>query len=254
MVENPKKYNSVVIVVPIKNESGNIREMARTFNSVNRKQTILVFSEGGSSDNSFKIAELMTNKYQNISVVKQKGFGKFDAVITVAKAYPDSLFVIWDGDHTVSYDDLCKCIDISENGKYFVYGNRLTKKPKRESMPFMNFLANVFFAKLFTFVFKERISDALCGTKVLAGEMTQTIEENKKFLKDTFGDISFFLAAKLLDIPFKEFNVEYKARSFGTSSMPRWNFAFELLRDTYKSHRLLKEFKINQKRRIQLSK
>jgi len=243
MIDDLKKCNSVVVVVPIKNESGNIPEIARIFNLVNRENTILFFSEGGSCDDSFETAKRMTEKYANVHVIKQQGFGKLNAVITIAKIHPNSLLAIWDGDHTISYEDLCKCIDASENGKYFVYGNRLVKKPITKAMPFSNFIANVVFAKVFSYIFGEGISDALCGVKILENEILVKIEKNEGQLNDSFGDISYFLAAKILNFPFKEINVGYRPRIYGTSNMSRWSFAWELLQDSYKSYREVKKSK-----------
>jgi hypothetical protein len=240
MIQDSQDFNSVIIVVPIKNESGNISEMARIFNLANKEKTILLFSEGGSTDNSFETAKLMSLKYRNVFTIKQEGLGKLDAVTTVAKKHPRSILAIWDGDHTISYEDLCKCIDASENGKYFVYGNRLAMKPKTEVMPLANFLANTLFAKVFSYVFRERISDALCGTKIIKSTILVEKEKIRENLEDTFGDLSYFLLAKTLKFPFREVDVSYSARVYGTSKLPRWSFAMELIRDLLRSYKLVK--------------
>jgi glycosyltransferase involved in cell wall biosynthesis len=235
-----KKTAEVIVVVPIKDERDNIPGMVNEFNSAQRSNLVLIFSEGGSHDNSFEIAQEFSKKNYNIFTIKQNGQGKMDAVISVANIHPKSIIAIWDGDHTVSFSDLCRCIDESFGGKYFVFGNRFTSTLKTTAMPRINQIANHLFARLFSRIFKVEINDALCGTKIINPQVMQKVVEIKTHLDDSFGDLSYYLAAKLTKTEFREVTVQYGTRKYGQSKMPRIKFSMELLRNCYISWNLVK--------------
>jgi hypothetical protein len=71
---------------------------------------------------------------------------------------------------------------------------------EREAMRFLNLLGNKVFGMLFSWTLEERISDTLCGTKVLRRTDYERIRANRAFFGDfdPFGDFDLlFGAAKL---------------------------------------------------------
>ena len=48
----------------------------------------------------------------------------------------------------------------------FINCTRMIYPQKDDAMKKLNFLGNIFFAKLFSILFNQRITDTLCGTKI----------------------------------------------------------------------------------------
>lgn len=49
----------------------------------------------------------------------------------------------------------------------FVYGSRLIYPMEDQAMRFLNLVANKIFSLLFTWLLSRRVTDTLCGTKVI---------------------------------------------------------------------------------------
>ena len=76
--------------------------------------------------------------------------------------------MILDADLTMPPEALPKYHAVIESGKAeFVNGTRLIYPMENEAMRPLNFIANRFFAYLFSYLVNTRMTDTLCGTKVL---------------------------------------------------------------------------------------
>ena len=81
--------------------------------------------------------------------------------------------MIFDADLTTPPEDLPKFYEALKQSKgEFINGARLTYPREKESMRFLNLLANYMFALIFTFLLNQRYTDTLCGTKVLHASIT----------------------------------------------------------------------------------
>ena len=77
------------------------------------------------------------------------------------------MIVIYDADLTVSFDDINFAINILNNSNAdFINCTRMIYPQKDGAMKKFNFLGNSFFAFLFSVLFKKKITDTLCGTKI----------------------------------------------------------------------------------------
>ena len=146
-----------------KTRSGGCRGLARA-------QEIL-FVEGNSSDGTFEECERVRDAYRDswdIKVLKQDGKGKGDAVRKGFAAATDDVLMILDADLTMPPEALPKYHAVIESGKAeFVNGTRLIYPMENEAMRPLNLIANRFFAYLFSYLVNTRMTDTLCGTKVL---------------------------------------------------------------------------------------
>src|ERR1700731_4567450 len=166
----PDRKFSASVLIPCRNEKGNIENGIRRMPRFGSSQEIL-FVEGNSSDGTFEECERVRDAYGdqwNIKVLKQDGKGKGDAVRKGFAAATGDVLMILDADLTMPPEALPKYHAGTEAGKaLFVNGTRLVYPMETEAMRPLNFIANRVFAYLFSYLVNTRLTDTLCGTKVL---------------------------------------------------------------------------------------
>ena len=147
----PGKDFSVSIVVPCRNEKGNI-ESAVTRTPIFGSRQEFIFVEGGSRDGTYEEVERVMKKYpgKDIKLFKQEGKGKGDAVrLGFGKASGDILMIL-DADLTVAPEELSKFYEaMRQNRAEFINGSRLVYPMEKVAMRFLNLVAN----KLLAFFF-----------------------------------------------------------------------------------------------------
>ena len=94
-------------------------------------------------------------------------------------------------------------------------------KQEKKAMKFSNYLGNIFFAKLFSFILNKRISDTLCGTKIFYKEHWQQIKKtNSQWGKeDLWGDFDLLLGCYISNLKIKEIPIKYYERKEGVTKM-----------------------------------
>src|SRR5215831_4822973 len=146
---------SASILIPCRNERGNIEDAILRMPRFGSEQEIL-FVEGNSSDGTFAECERVRDAYKDqwdIKVLKQDGKGKGDAVRKGFAAATGDVLMILDADLTMPPESLPKYHAVIETGKAdFVNGTRLVYPMEREAMRRLNFIANRFFAYLFSYL------------------------------------------------------------------------------------------------------
>jgi len=115
-----------------------------------------------------------------------------------------------------------------------VNGSRLVYPMEGEAMRPLNHLGNVFFAKTLSVVLELRISDALCGTKLLARRdyerFVQWRDDFGDF--DLFGDFELLFPAATMALGSIDIAVRYRDRTYGSTSIRRFAHGLELLKMT----------------------
>ena len=167
--ESPDHIESVSVIVPARNEAGNIRDIIERIPQIG-KQTEIIFVEGGSTDKTFETIRDLIAQYpeKKIRVFQQKGKGKGDAVRLGFEQAEGDILMILDADLTVSPADLPRFSEaISRRTGEFINGVRLVYPMEDQSMRFFNKLGNKFFSWAFSWLLGQPIKDTLCGTKVL---------------------------------------------------------------------------------------
>ena len=116
----------------------------------------------------------------------------------------------------------------------FVNGSRLTYPMEGEAMRPLNRLGNVFFAKALSAVLDARLSDSLCGTKLLTRHDYQRMTAWRLDFGDfdPFGDFELLFPAAVLGLGIIDIPVRYMARTYGTTNISRFRHGFQLLRMT----------------------
>lgn len=239
------KDYSVSIVIPARNEEGNMKGVLKTIPKLGKK-TEVIFVEGHSKDDTYKVIKEEIEKYKGpltAKLFKQEGVGKGDAVRRGFSKASNDLLMILDADLTVAPGELIKFYRAVAEGKAdLVMGSRLVYPMEKEAMRTLNVFGNKLFSTLFTFLLDQKIKDTLCGTKVLLRKNYENIARNRKIFGDfdPFGDYDLIFGAAKLNMKIIEIPIRYKERSYGTTNISRFTHGWLLLKMVYFAAKNLK--------------
>ncbi|MDR2564293.1 MAG: glycosyltransferase [Prevotellaceae bacterium] len=235
---------SVSIIVPARNERGNI-ENAITRTPEFGKSQEFIFIEGHSSDNTYEEMERVKAAYpkKNIRLMRQTGKGKGNAVREAFDAATADILMILDADLTVSPEELPKFYDaLCHHKGEFINGCRLVYPMDKNAMRFLNLLGNKFFGWFFSFLLSQPLKDTLCGTKVLFRKDYETIKANRAYFGDfdPFGDFDLLFGAAKQNLKITEVIIRYKDREYGTTQISRFKHGVLLFKMSFFAARKIK--------------
>jgi len=228
-----KKEYSVSIVVPARNEAGNIARIPREIPRFGKWQEI-IFVEGHSKDNTWE--EIKKIKGGRVRAFKQKGVGKADAVHLGLRKAKGEVLMILDGDVTVNPKDLLKFYEVLASGLgEFANGNRLMYPQEKEAMRMLNKAGNKLFSWLLTLILGQRFRDTLCGTKVVfKRDYVRMVKNNKLFGDfDPYGDFDLIFGAVKLNLKAIDVPVRYRERTYGSTNISRFKHGWLLFKMTW---------------------
>jgi glycosyltransferase involved in cell wall biosynthesis len=227
---------TVSIVIPAKNEKGNIENLIKRIPQFGKSLEI-IFVEGGSTDGTLeeikRVAEIHPDK--NIKWAAQKCKGKRDAARKGFEMATGDVLMILDADLSVPPEELPKFYEMIKSGEgQFINGTRFIYPMEKGAMRFLNYWGNKFFTFLLSWIIGQKITDTLCGTKVLLKSDYEKIKENRKFFGDfdPFGDFDLLFGAAKLGLKIQETPVHYKARTYGKTNISRFRHGWLLLKMT----------------------
>jgi len=225
---------TATIVIPARNERGNI---APAVERLPRFAEVLeiIFVEGHSTDGTWDEIERVAaaNPQLFIKALRQPGKGKADAVYTGFDAASGDVLMILDADLTMPPEQLPKFWEAMRSQKgEFINGSRLTYPMEHEAMRFLNLVANKAFSLLFTWLLGERLTDTLCGTKVLRRSDYLRLKAARSYFGDfdPFGDFDLIFGASKLGLKIVEVPIRYASRSYGETQISRFSHGLLLLR------------------------
>jgi SAM-dependent methyltransferase len=235
---------SLSIVIPCRNEAGNILPALSRLPDFDTSVEI-IFVEGHSSDNTLEEIKKAMTIFSSVDVklLIQPGRGKADAVWTGFEAAQNDVLMILDADLTVAPEDLVKFYDLIATGQAeFVNGTRLVYPTENGSMRVLNMVANHAFARTFSWLINQRMTDTLCGTKVLSSHNYSMIKEGREYFGnfDPFGDFDLIFGASKLNLKIVELPVRYADRSYGSTQISRFKDGLLLLKMVIFGYRKLK--------------
>ena len=240
----PKKRHSVSVIVPARNEAGNIQAIFERTPQMGQS-TELIFVEGHSKDDTYKEIEkqIKAHPEKDALLMHQEGVGKGDAVRAgFAKASGDALMIL-DADLTVPPEDLPRFYEALISGKGdFINGVRLVYPMEKHAMRFFNLLGNKVFSLIFSYLLGQPVKDTLCGTKVLWKEDYEKIAANRGYFGDfdPFGDYDLLFGAAKLNLKIVDMPIRYRERTYGTTNIQRWKHGWLLIRMVVFAARRLK--------------
>lgn len=229
---------SLSIVIPARNERGNIEGALQRMPDLGAERVEIVFVEGHSTDDTWseirRVAELYRGRFE-IKTLQQAGQGKCDAVRLGFQRCTGELLAILDADLTMPPELLGRFYDAYCQGHAdFVNGSRLLYPMEGEAMRLLNRLGNVFFAKALSFVLGNRLSDSLCGTKLVARhDYARFVAWRRDFGDfDPFGDYELLFPASIFALGIVDVPIRYRARTYGATNISRFRHGRMLLKMT----------------------
>lgn len=235
----PEERNppSLSCVIPARNEKGNIEKALLQMPKL-PGDLELIFVEGGSTDGTWaeilRVQDAYRDKF-NIKALQQVGRGKADAVRLGFSHASGELLAILDADLTMPPEQLANFYRAYHEGKAdFVNGSRLVYPTEDEAMRFLNRLGNKFFASALSWVLDTRLSDSLCGTKLLTRHDYQRMGAWRKDFGDfdPFGDFELLFPAAGLALDVINIPIRYRARVYGSTNISRFRHGLILLKMT----------------------
>lgn len=221
----PETYSdySVSIVIPCRNEVGNIEEAVKRIPSLGN-HTEIIFGDDKSTDGTSEKIKEMIVKYsdKDIKLVDSPGINKAMNVWSCFDAASGDILMILDADLTVIPEELPYFYEAIAKGRgEFINGSRMMYPMHEEAMRFFNIIGNKFFSVAFSFILNINIKDTLCGTKVMFTSDFDHISQLRGSwgINDRWGDYELIFGAskcqlKLIDMP-----VHYTERIYGTTKM-----------------------------------
>jgi SAM-dependent methyltransferase len=226
--------NSATVVVPARNECGNIEAVVQRIPRFAGNVEI-IFVEGHSKDGTWDEIQRVVAAYPhyNIKAMQQPGNGKADAVFAAFDVACGDVLMILDADLTMPPEQLSKFWRALRSGKgEFVNGSRLVYPMEDEAMRFLNLIANKLFSVIFSWLLSQRLTDTLCGTKVLHRTDYQRLKAGRSYFGefDPFGDFDLIFGAAKLNLKIVEMPIRYARRTYGKTQISRFRHGLILLR------------------------
>ncbi len=229
-----KKYSTSVLI-PARNESGNI-ENAILRMPVFGKHIEIIFVEGNSTDDTWDKIQEIQRKYEkthDIKILQQPGKGKGDAVRAGYNIATGDILMILDADLTVPPEQLPKFYNaIALSKGEFINGTRLIYPMEKNAMRYLNTLGNKFFSLAFSWLLEQPIKDTLCGTKVMFREDYLKLAANRSYFGnfDPFGDFDLLFGAFKLNLKIIDMPIRYQERVYGDTNISRFKHGLLLLK------------------------
>ncbi len=235
---------STTVLIPCRNEEGNIENAIKRMPEFCEDIEIL-FVEGHSQDHTVDEIRRVIDLYpeKDIKFFVQDGKGKGDAVRKGFDNARGDILMILDADLTVPPEDLSKFYHAIKSGKgEYINGTRLVYPMEGDAMRFLNFWANRTFSILFSWLLNQRLTDTLCGTKVITKENYKKIDANRSYFGDfdPFGDFDLIFGASKLNLKTVEVPIRYAARKYGETQISRFRHGWLLLKMVLFAYKKLK--------------
>jgi hypothetical protein len=218
---NQNSYNNkderVSFIIPCKNEENNIKAFEKNIIESNQSNEYL-FGDDKSTDKTNNEIDKLSKKLINNKIVKYNGPGicKSENVYKGIEHSNGNIIVIYDADLTVSFKDVEFSINILKNTNAdFINCTRMIYPQKDGAMKLFNFIGNSFFASLFSLLFRKKITDTLCGTKIFYKKDWFKIKKDisKWGMKDLWGDFDLLIGAYKNNLKITEVPVTYYERT-----------------------------------------
>jgi SAM-dependent methyltransferase len=228
-VAHDENETSVSIIVPCRNEKGNVQAAVERIPEMGR-HTEIIFCDDKSTDGTADEVRRMQQLYphRDIRLLDGPGICKAENVWTGFRGAKGDVLMILDADLSVMPEELPLFFKamVGNTGE-FVNGSRLVYPVPKTAMKFFNQAGNKVFGIVFSYLLNQRFKDTLCGTKALWRRDWLKIENELGSwgIRDLWGDYELIFGAWKLHLEIVEMPVHYQERTYGVTKMTRvfWN-------------------------------
>lgn len=216
---------AVSVIVPCKDERGNIEDAVRRIPKLG-KRTEIIFCDDKSTDGTADEVRRVQTLYpdRNVRLEFGPGICKSKNVWTGFDAATGDVLAILDADLTTMPEELPYFVQAIASGvAEFINGSRLVYPVPPAAMKTANMVGNKFFSLSFSYLLNQRVKDTLCGTKVLWRSDWERIKplQGTWGIEDRWGDYELLFGAAKLNLRIVDLPVHYQERIHGTTKMTR---------------------------------
>ncbi|HMP74701.1 MAG TPA: glycosyltransferase [Kiritimatiellia bacterium] len=216
---------SVSVIIPCKNEAGNVQDAAERIPRMGR-HTEIIFCDDKSTDGTAEKVREMQRKYpdKDIKLVAGPGISKSFNVWAGFDAAQGDILMILDADLTTIPEELPYFFDAIASGRgEFINGSRMIYPMAEDAMKPLNVLGNKMFSLAFSYLLGQRIKDTLCGTKVLWKRDYERMKPLRGSwgVTDRWGDYELIFGAAKLNLKIIDLPVHYVERVYGETKMTK---------------------------------
>lgn len=219
----PERDYSVSVIVPCRNEVGNVAAAVDRIPEVGR-HTEIIFCDDKSTDGTADEVRRLQKLYpdRDIKLYEGPAICKALNVRTGFDRAEGEILMILDADLTTMPEELPYFYDAIASGKAeFVNGTRFIFPMEGAAMKPLNIIGNRFFSGTFSVLLGQRISDTLCGTKVIWRRDWPAIRAlaGTWGTDDRWGDYDLLFGAAKLHLRILDMPVHYQERFSGETKM-----------------------------------
>jgi SAM-dependent methyltransferase len=219
----PDRGYSVSVVVPCRNEVGNVASAVARIPDMGR-HTEIIFCDDQSIDGTADEVrrQQKSNPHRDIKLYDGPAICKALNVRTGFDHAQGDILMILDADLTTMPEELPYFYDAVASGMAeFVNGTRFVFPMEDAAMKPLNVIGNRFFSAMFSVLLGQRISDTLCGTKVLWARDWPAIRalSGTWGTDDRWGDYDLLFGAAKLHLRIVDLPVHYQERFSGETKM-----------------------------------
>lgn len=219
----PPESVSVSVVVPCKNERDNIEAAVKRIPKLGNATEIIFCDDRSTDGTAQKVLEMqMRFPDRNIRLVEGPGICKAENVRVGFDAAQGDVLMILDADLTVMPEELPYFLDALVEGKgEFINGTRMVYPMQKQAMKSFNMAGNKVFSAIFSYLLGQKLTDTLCGTKVLRKSAWERMKRFRRTwgMQDRWGDYELLFGAARLHLRIAELPVHYQERVYGTTKM-----------------------------------
>ncbi len=219
----PQSQYSCTVVVPCKNEEDNVPTIPERVPRMGSFTEIVFVNDASTDATAARVHDAIARLPDRpIKLVDGPGRGKGAAVRAGLEQATGDIFMILDADMTVMPEDLPSFFEaITENKGELINGTRMVYPLGGNAMRAANIIGNKLFALLFSFLIEQRVTDTLCGTKVVKREDYAKILAAREYFGDIdrWGDYDWIFGAAKGHLKIVELPIHYVERVAGVTKM-----------------------------------
>ncbi len=219
----PVAPKSVSVIIPCKNEVGNIEAAVRRTPEMG-SHTELIFCDDHSTDGTADEVRRIQALYprRDIRLIAGPGISKAKNVWAGFDAARGDVLMILDADLAVPPEELPRFYEALLKGRgEFINGSRMVYPMRDQAMRLLNIFGNKAFSLLFSYILRQNIKDTLCGTKVLSRRDYERLRPFRDTwgITDRWGDYELIFGAARCNLKIVDLPVHYMERVHGATKM-----------------------------------